>query len=406
MATSDYRDYVTSAQRVATMVLIFMSYLGNSLTLYVLNRPTSLFRASTNLYLSTLAVMDLLYTTLGPVCFILATNPKEYFNWNIRTYNKILCKVHPFLTYSASTNAVWLIVALTIDRMICTVLPLKAKTFCTKRCAIKITLGICLVIMTINTYILVNNNLMSRNSVVTCENNVRIVPAIMDAVICGLIPIILMGVANFLMIQKLKELKMKKQVNGGIPKNQLPATDLIEGYTITEISPPSYHVSHPLIFMIFFVVQVTDGQSVSMPPIKPKKDKAYKLTIVIAMIFSVHLFYLVTVIPEYAFNLVKELYEVDKNQTLFTLSRLFNTMWYSNFSLHFLLYCSSGPQFRAKIAQLLLELWQNLWCCVCTSARTKEQATQMVTRSFTMKTRSLAEQAQSLEDDEVQNEDP
>ncbi|CAH8643828.1 unnamed protein product [Heterobilharzia americana] len=81
-----------------------------------------------------------------------------------------------------------------------------------------------------------------------------------------------------------------------------------------------------------------------------------------AMLLAINMFFMISVCPllvydviYFAFNLNTwiEKDELIRGVLVFGIERFVYVLWYTNFAVHFLLYCLSGPQFRAQVKHWL-----------------------------------------------------
>ncbi|CAH1802478.1 unnamed protein product [Owenia fusiformis] len=202
--------------------LIILGLIGNILSLLVLTR-TSMKRANSSLYLCALAIFDIgvLIVGLGYRWSYSA------FDVSLRNdFNEWGCKLHFFFTYTFIDLSAWMLVCVTVDRVILVYLPLKAKSICTKR---KTIISICIVtlfIMGVNCHWLFTVGkrvflYMGKEYPVNCyyqegfeEFHQRYWPWI-DAAIASLIPFAVLIICNILIsLQLLRAGRMrKKQMN-------------------------------------------------------------------------------------------------------------------------------------------------------------------------------------------------
>ena len=126
----EYRHAVRIWKTIPPIFLV-LGTLGNLLTIVVLMRSKSRL-SSTALYLSALAVSDLLVLWLG----LLRQWLIYMFDIDVRHLSEAGCKIHIFLVYFATQCSSWLLVAVTSERFIGVWLPHKVKQGCTPRVAI------------------------------------------------------------------------------------------------------------------------------------------------------------------------------------------------------------------------------------------------------------------------------
>lgn len=114
---------------ISPPVLIVFGTIGNLISIYVLNqRP----RTSTSIYLTALAICDLfmLYCGLGRQWSM------HVFQFDVRNVSAVICKLHFFsVTFSAQMTS-WILVAITVERVISVRRPHLARPKCTKMLAL------------------------------------------------------------------------------------------------------------------------------------------------------------------------------------------------------------------------------------------------------------------------------
>ncbi|XP_013415590.1 C5a anaphylatoxin chemotactic receptor 1 [Lingula anatina] len=112
-------------------MLLVIGITGNVLSLLVM-RGKSLRPSSASIYLRYLAIADTSTLVLGvfPVWIRALTTV------DVTALHPWTCKLHVYFLYSAGDCAVWVIVAVTVDRFLSVTFPFKAKLWCTKRRAL------------------------------------------------------------------------------------------------------------------------------------------------------------------------------------------------------------------------------------------------------------------------------
>nr|CAD7587468.1 unnamed protein product [Timema genevievae] len=127
-------------QRVMVPFIVGVGVLGNVVTVVVLTR--SRMRSSTNVYLTALAVSDLLYLLL-----VFTLSLEYYPNFHDVTHH-VYWQLRPFaqwMTDSASNTSIWLTVSFTVERYIAVCHPMRGKMLCTESRARKVILAVYLV---------------------------------------------------------------------------------------------------------------------------------------------------------------------------------------------------------------------------------------------------------------------
>lgn len=111
-------------------ILIVFGTFGNVLTVVVFSKPKFNKSASTT-FLLALAVADLAVLYIG----LMRQWIKFAFDVDVRHLTGITCKVHWWLMFVSTDCSVWTLTAITTDRLISTLCPLKSKFMCSKKTA-------------------------------------------------------------------------------------------------------------------------------------------------------------------------------------------------------------------------------------------------------------------------------
>ncbi len=116
-------------------IILFFGILGNTLSFVVLT-SRALRRVSTYNYLAVLSVADSLVLLIGllPRWLAMAVGGDD-----IRDHSLLICRVSYALSMTVSDYAVWLLVAVTVDRYVAVVHSLSASTYCTRGRALKVS---------------------------------------------------------------------------------------------------------------------------------------------------------------------------------------------------------------------------------------------------------------------------
>ncbi len=117
---------VAEARTIICYILLVVGLIGNSLAFVVMCRK-SMRRTSTSVYFRAIALADSLFLATSQGSYIV----KVITGKSLRQYNPWSCKIHIVMTYMSGDIAIWLLIAVTIDRFVAIVLPLKAKNVCT-----------------------------------------------------------------------------------------------------------------------------------------------------------------------------------------------------------------------------------------------------------------------------------
>lgn len=121
-----YTDAKELIWKIVPPIVIILGTFGNTLTILVLLRQV-MNLSSTAVYLLSLAVSDLLLLYLGP----LRQWIQYIWDVDVRLLTDAGCKIQVFLTYFSVHFSSWLLVAVTLERVISVMLPHKVKLNCT-----------------------------------------------------------------------------------------------------------------------------------------------------------------------------------------------------------------------------------------------------------------------------------
>ncbi|KAH3813405.1 galanin receptor 2a-like [Dreissena polymorpha] len=139
-----YGDTSVLLWRVIPPILITIGTIGNTMTMFVLLRQKKM--TSTALFLFALALSDTL------TLFSAVLNGWMRFTWdlNIQMLSRTACKAHVYLTYCSVHLSSWFIVAVTLERTACVLIPHKVRLGCSPRNAGLIIFAIVLAVLGIN----------------------------------------------------------------------------------------------------------------------------------------------------------------------------------------------------------------------------------------------------------------
>ena len=132
-----------------SLAFVIFGLLGNILSIVVLTRPKNR-KSSTATYFTALAISDNL---------ILLNNPSNIFfihvyKFDYRARVVFLCKVSIWVTYASLATSSWLLVAVTMERVISVIFPYRAKQLCTKYISKRIVIIIWCTIYTLDSHLL------------------------------------------------------------------------------------------------------------------------------------------------------------------------------------------------------------------------------------------------------------
>ena len=312
-----YGEYQASVLiwKVVPPILISFGTVGNILSIVVLTRK--LIKTSTTaLYLTFLAFSDLLVLYTG----LLRQWLKFLTKKDLRHVSEAACKIHIWLVYSSLDFSAWILIAVTLERVISTWCPHNAKTKCSKKYATILLIGIIFLCLGLNSHLLfgmvdkVSEDGKSVQRCSTIDDNYSAFfnltwPWIDLCAFC-LIPFSVIVVGNGCILFKV--IKSRKKAR---PRVQ-----------------PSMRSLH--------------GNS----------QNHHNHSSMTAMLFTLNMVFLFTTSPISIYNIGYPIWlEGASQETQASLEfwwAVVNMLMYTNNSLNFLLYCLSGSKFRQEVKRL------------------------------------------------------
>ncbi|CAH1800935.1 unnamed protein product [Owenia fusiformis] len=214
----DYLEYQIGIAlwKYMSPVVIVVGVIGNILS-FLVTRFTRMKRYNFSIYLSALAIFDIGVLVVGLVQqWIFYT-----FDYDIVSVHEWGCKLFESIYIFTSLSA-WMLVCVTIDRVIIVYLPLKAKSICTKN---KTIIVICLVtLFTVGLnlhWIFSVGERLYMGELYTCANKEAFEDFIItywpwiDAAFASFIPFTILVICNILIVVKLLKagIRRNKQMN-------------------------------------------------------------------------------------------------------------------------------------------------------------------------------------------------
>ena len=319
---TDYPEYKAGIMiwKLVPPILIVVGTIGNILSILVLTRR-SIRVSTTALYLTFLAFSDLcvLYTGLLRQWLI------YLFEFDVRHVSNAGCKLHIWLLYSSLDFSAWILIVVTLERVILSWCPYSAKTKCNRKYA-TVLVVILIFLLGLNSHLLYG---MIHEERFDASTNTTVIskcveinnkygdffnltwPWIDLCALC-LIPFSVIVIGNGFIL--LKVIKSKKKTKARV----VPSINT--GETRTTHRNTSKHSS------------------------------------MTAMLFTLNMVFLVTTSPVSIYNIGYTHWLTDgTHQTYASLDlwwAIVNMLMYTNNSLNFLLYCLSGTRFRQAVIRL------------------------------------------------------
>lgn len=317
--------------RTVPLVLILLGTVGNILTALVIFRN---FRniPSTAVYLLSLAFTDTLFLYNAPLRRVIL----HVFELEVRSFSNLGCKVSVFLTYASFHISAWILVAVTIERVVSVIWPFKVKRCCTERSAIVVTSAIVALVCVMDSHILYGFSLSPLpiyQGVGECN------PAYEDYsmfynyqwvwihFVCGFaVPFCFILIGNTLVIHGLRRMR----------KRQRWMYDETDSGRKPHVHPHGHNGHHTKTLMIILILLNTIF-FISQTPLA---------------IYLVYFPYVVSDLNQVACSDVS-IY-MEGAEKLWFWESVTHNFAYFNASINFVLYVVSGSRFRKEIVSLLM----------------------------------------------------
>ncbi|XP_060576924.1 FMRFamide receptor-like [Ruditapes philippinarum] len=301
--------------KIVPPILIILGTVGNCLSILVLTRRC--IRSSTTaLFLTVLAFSDLfvLYTGLLRQWLI------HLFEVDVRTISEFGCKLNIWMVYSSLDFSAWILIVVTLERVISAWLPHKAKSLCTKKYAVALLIAVIVFILLLNSHMLYGmvfrDTTTELDDLKCIEINAdyrsffNVIWPWIDLCVFCLIPFTVIVIGNALILFKVlkSQRKVKSRVVPSAQNGNRQAT--------------------------------TSGHN----------NKQSSMT---AMLFTLNVVFLLSTSPVSIYNIGypywSENASLHKHAQLDFWWAIVNMLMYVNNSLNFFLYCLSGTKFRQEV---------------------------------------------------------
>ena len=323
--------------RCVPFVLFLVGVCGNIINLIILSRPR-IRKYSTTIYLIFLAVSDIVF--LLTACL----NDTIYSIYGIEyaDFSKVYCRIYNWLRYSTGAFSVWLLVLITIERVILIKKPIFARSKLSPRLSLVFTLVLLLTISGGNSYLIYG--VLYNSAKRTCElKNKRFMADTWNIIVLvfyAIVPsiVIVLGNCNiaFVLVSKRKLSCSRKPVSVNINgTEQEHETDFNQDNVDCDTG--------------------NDTKTRLRPRFMFKKTKERIISTILVLILSI--LFLTTTLPFCIFATIRDK-QVDENTgnnvdtwRLLTVI-MYNLLW-SNFACNFFLYFACGSLFRQELKRIL-----------------------------------------------------
>lgn len=303
--------------KIVPPILLLLGTIGNVLSILVLRRPI-IRKSVCSMYLVVLAITDLLVLYTGLLRqWILNT-----FDFDIRATSSAACKIHIWILYSSMDYSAWILIAVTIERVLLLWFPNKMQCICTKKVAMLVLISIASFLLLVNSHILYGYELSTGKTANHCHY--------------------------------VSKSYLKFWISSW------PSIDLV----IFCIIPVSFLVvGNILIFVKVLISRRAINRQVSTYSASSQQRRDSKFSSMTAMLIAVNCVFLVCNIPSRAFMIEHTSWSFDtcghNYAKMSLLWCIFNLLMYVNNSVNFLLYIISGSRFRNEMKEMFKRRKQN-----------------------------------------------
>ena len=293
-------------------IVILFGTCGSVLSIAVLTGK-SIRRSTTGLYLIVLTFSDLavLYTGLLRQWII------YLFDFDVRQMSGIACKIHTWLVYSSLDFSAWLLIAITLERIIAVWYPYVLKVKCNRQNGAILVAGILISVLVLNSHFLygmvivrINNDKEKCGFIdINYEQFIHIAWSWIDLCAFCLIPLLFIMVGNCLILLKIAKQHRKAKLNQTSTKYK-----------------------------------------------RRLKSKDKQQSSMTAILITLNTVFLLTTLPISIYNIGHSHWSSTDNEMVLARLDLWwavvNMLMYTNNSVNFVLYTLSGSQFRLEAKRI------------------------------------------------------
>lgn len=145
---SEYKAAILIWKTIPPVLIIFGT-IGNTLTVVVLTRK-SIRNSTTALYLTFLTLSDLIVLHIG----LLRRWLIHLFDFDVRQISEATCKIHTLLVYTFLDFSAWILIAVTLERIIVVWYPYKTRNRCSRKNATILIITIFILVFGLNSHFL------------------------------------------------------------------------------------------------------------------------------------------------------------------------------------------------------------------------------------------------------------
>ncbi|XP_033759856.1 G-protein coupled receptor 4-like [Pecten maximus] len=320
--------------------LIIVGTVANFCSIVVLLRKP-MRTSNTMFYLLVLSVGDIFVLYTGLLRYWL----KFGFDKDIRLISNASCKFHGFLVYVSLDFTAWILVAVTADRCFAICHPFKAKIVCTRKVAKVI---VCVIL---GTLIAINGHLFWSLAILDLADEIQCTAVTdfgntiwpwMDFSVFSAMPFSIMITSNIIIVRQL--CRSSRRLEAHRMSDRAGCNS--ERSDIATIKPDTYSSTTRIRLTSNSSSQTGSGRNT----IRQRMGKISNVTI---MLLSVNCLFLLLTAPIVIYLIGYMKWYVDASDHARAKMNLLwcfcNMMQYLNNSIHFFIYCLTGPKFRREL---------------------------------------------------------
>ncbi|ODM93801.1 FMRFamide receptor [Orchesella cincta] len=205
-------------QYVFFPIVVIIGVMGNAVTIYILTRKPM--RSSTNVYLTALAVSDLLY-----LLFSFSMSWRHFPIVNTIWFYWWYSPIGLWITDASSSTSVWLTVSFTVERYIVVCHPMRREMYCTEQRALWVSIVVYMTCFALtasmpfewNVAIAANQTGPLNETIYTLEitdfgNSVtyRVFYHWFTTIVFVVMPLVVLGIRNFFLIRAVRKSRLAR----------------------------------------------------------------------------------------------------------------------------------------------------------------------------------------------------
>lgn len=199
-----YANIGKTMDAVATVTLVVVGLICNTLSIIMMTK-TSFRRLSSGVYLLLLAIFDITFNLVTAAQILFYALSGTFFN------DRAACKISVYLINVSITLSSWMIVAVSVERLVAVILPHKATTLSTRKNAWKASAIIIAILVPLNIYSFFIYDIPDEPNP-ECflsdefNNNVAgIAFGLLHLMVYSLVPSLIIIVSNVILIRKVRQ---------------------------------------------------------------------------------------------------------------------------------------------------------------------------------------------------------